>query len=278
MQAIEKLQKKCIIKFTEKEMQIICNSDANEGGIQVWSAIKVDSIFTAYRIQSNAENEITVSLSSEALLAALQSAAPPSTYEAEEVVVKLAKKNDKAVLSFEISGQTVGGHKVRVTHDVRIEVLKPADVARLKEPMCPEPDIHIILPPLQKLRIIVDKLRPMSNILAFRANHNGQIQISISTESVKLDTRWENCSIPTMVSGGLSQEVAEDQAEKPGPDHLFTVLVSIRSFLKFLNSYVVSTTTIACVCQNHCMILYVYIGDAANAGGVLTFYIPAIID
>lgn len=26
------------------------------------------------------------------------------------------------------------------------------------------------------------------------------------------------------------------------------------------------------------MILYVYIGEVADAGGVLTFYIPAIID
>jgi len=37
VQAIEKLQKKCIIKFTETQMHIICNDDANEGGIQVWS-------------------------------------------------------------------------------------------------------------------------------------------------------------------------------------------------------------------------------------------------
>ncbi len=32
------------------------------------------------------------------------------------------------------------------------------------------------------------------------------------------------------------------------------------------------------ICQRHCMILYVYVGDYADAGGVLTFYIPAIID
>lgn len=32
------------------------------------------------------------------------------------------------------------------------------------------------------------------------------------------------------------------------------------------------------LCQHHCLILYVYIGDVADAGGVLTFYIPAIID
>lgn len=37
IQSIEKLQKKCIIKFTETNMHIICNNEANEGGIQVWS-------------------------------------------------------------------------------------------------------------------------------------------------------------------------------------------------------------------------------------------------
>lgn len=37
IQSIEKLQKKCIIKFAETTMYIICNNDANEGGIQVWS-------------------------------------------------------------------------------------------------------------------------------------------------------------------------------------------------------------------------------------------------
>jgi len=38
------------------------------------------------------------------------------------------------------------------------------------------------------------------------------------------------------------------------------------------------TTGIPGICQNHCAILYVYIGDVADAGGVLTFYIPTVID
>ena len=37
VQSVEKLQRKCIIKFGEQEMRIICTGDANEGGIQVWS-------------------------------------------------------------------------------------------------------------------------------------------------------------------------------------------------------------------------------------------------
>jgi len=181
--------------------------------------------------------------------------------------MKLAKKNDQAVLSFEINGLTTVGRKVRVAHDVKVEILRPADVAKLSEPLCPEPDTHILLPPLQKLRTIVERLRPMSDILSIRANNSGCLQVSINTESVKVDTEWKNCKNPKMT-----------EENPPDPEQMFSVLVSIRSFLKFLNSHVVSTTTIACICQNHCMILYAYIGDVADAGGVLTFYIPAVID
>ncbi|GLB44726.1 putative hus1-like protein [Lyophyllum shimeji] len=274
IQSIEKLQKKCIIKFTETNMHVICNHDANEGGIQVWSQIKVESLFTGYRIQSNANNEITMAITSEALLAALKSASSSgaSTYDTEEVIMKLAKKNAQAVLTFEINGLTRVGRRVRVSHDVKIEVLRPNDVARLNEPMCPEPDLHILLPPLQKLRTVVERLKLMSDILAVRANNNGCLRLSINTESVKVDTEWKDCANPKTQNG------SENPEDAPDPNLLFTVVVHIRSFLKFLNSHVVSTTTIACICQHHCMILYVYIGDVADAGGVLTFYIPAIIN
>jgi HUS1 checkpoint protein len=88
-----------------------------------------------------------MSLSSEALLSALKSCQPSTTtnssFETEEVVVKLAKKSDQAVLSFEISGATNVGRAVQVTHDVKIEVLRPTDVEKLREPMCPEPDVRM---------------------------------------------------------------------------------------------------------------------------------------
>ena len=106
----------------------------------------------------------------------------------------------------------------------------------------------------------------MSEVLAVRANSNGRLQISISTENVKLDTDWTNCTNPQMSKWGhyvsllkphhgffhcLFFDTAQDvdptqDHDKPDPDQLFTVLVSLRSFLKFLNSHVVSTTTIAC--------------------------------
>lgn len=100
---------------------------------------------------------------------------------------------------------------------------------------------------------------------------------------------------PASQGGDVDGSNAKDPAEMHG------VLVSHRCLNKFLNSHVVSTTTIACmcpplsamclcafrailtgmrvgICENHCVILYVYIGNVADAGGVLTYYIPAKFD
>ena len=128
--------------------------------------------------------------------------------------------------------------------------------------------VHILLPPLQKLRTIVERLRPLSDVIAVRCNNNGKLQISVQTESVSVDTHWSGCTNPKMgepldfivttatvtpflrvlqAQEGASQNTdADGEAEKPDPDHLFGVLISIKSFIKFLNSHVLSSTTIAC--------------------------------
>ena len=109
------------------------------------------------------------------------------------------------------------GQRVRVAHDVRIDVMKPADVERLGEPMCPDPDVgallalagrytrltrraqaNILLPPLQKLRTVVERMRIMSDVLAIRANGSGCLQLAIHTDDVSVDTVWRNCTNPKM--------------------------------------------------------------------------------
>ncbi|KAL5485879.1 HUS1 [Sanghuangporus weigelae] len=283
IQAIEKLQKRCIVRFTETEMHVICNEET-EDGVQ-------DSLFSDYRIQSNANNEISLSLSPEALSQALRSAASSS-----DVVMKLAKKHAHAVLTFEIilalgsgglsgfgstgmgggGGGGGGSRKASVAHDVLIDMLKPADMRRLKEPLCPEPDIHILLPPLQKLRTIVERMRSMADVLCVQANHRGGLRLSVESDQVRVQTQWSKCIIPNL---GSDRSHTDDPDPDPEPEkdanQWFSVHLSIRAFLKFLSSHVVSTTTIACICEDHCMILYVYIGEVQDAGGVLTFWIPA---
>lgn len=83
--------------------------------------------------------------------------------------MKLAKKNDQAVLSFEISGTSkVGMRRVKVTHDVKIEVLKPGDVERLGEPLCPEPDVSLVR--ILMLLYQPFKIRSISSFQLFKSS------------------------------------------------------------------------------------------------------------
>ena len=178
-----------------------------------------------------------------------------------------------------------------------------------------------MLPPLAKMRTVVERMRNLSDVIAVRANSSGCLQLSASTEVVKADITWNSCTHPRIskapsrpmalvvhasrilfdpvAADGASQINDEDEAEgreRPDPKQLFSVLVHTRSFLKFLNAHAVSKTTIACtngtffhpfrddnfslvgICQGHCLISFVYIGDSADVGGVLTFYIPSVLD
>lgn len=77
----------------------------------------------------------------------MASAAAPDGAAGPSPLPRLAKKDDQAVLSVHISGTTRMGRAVLVSHDVRIEVLKPQDAGRLREPMCPEPEVRSPLRP-----------------------------------------------------------------------------------------------------------------------------------
>ncbi|KDQ13494.1 hypothetical protein BOTBODRAFT_66718 [Botryobasidium botryosum FD-172 SS1] len=267
IQSVEKLSKRCIIKLSETALQIICAE--TEGGVQVWSRIKVDSLFSEYRIQSNSNNEINLELSTESLLQALKSA-----NESSEVMFKLAKKGDHPVLTFEILTKSHQGKKMQITHDVRILVKKPSDMEKIKEPLCPEPDVHIVLPPLSKMRIIAEHFSQVSNMIGVSANRSGELILSIQTDDVKVETQWSGCEHPIIPKEVTASQEPQEEAEVD-PAEYHRILVTSRSLLKFLSSYVISTTTIACICSDYCLIMYVYIGEVDDAGGVLTYYIPS---
>jgi HUS1 checkpoint protein len=132
-----------------------------------------------------------------------------------------------------------------------------------------------MLPPLAKMRAVVERMRNLSDVIAVRANSSGRLQLSASTEVVKADITWTNCSHPRIgchpapllhvlccptltpffslfspAADGASQANGVDQdeqeREQPDPNKLYSVLVHTRSFSKFLNAHTISKTTIAC--------------------------------
>ncbi|CUA70886.1 Checkpoint protein hus1 [Schizosaccharomyces pombe 972h-] [Rhizoctonia solani] len=266
VQTMEKLSKRCIFKMNETTVQIICLGETDVG-VQIWSKIPVDSMFSDYRIQSNANNMISLEVSTEPLSQGLRSASA-----AQDVIVKLAKKNDQPVFSFEAQTESRQGKKMLVTHDVRITVMKAVEIEQIKEPLCPPPDLHIILPPLKELRTIVEHMQRLSDVVAISATPGGELVFAIQTDDVRVSTTWENCQRPT-VEGEAPNPEHEDN-----PDQKYGALVAVKSLIKFLTCHMFSNSTVASICANFCIIMYVYIGSVTDTGGIITFYIPARLD
>ncbi|KAF8339769.1 checkpoint protein Hus1/Mec3 [Cantharellus anzutake] len=269
VQTVEKIAKQCVMRWSPEELQIICEGGDNEGGVQIWSKFRVASLFTDYRIQSNSENMIHMQISTEPFVQALRSA-----QSSPDVVIKLAKRDELAVLRFDFQAVSHQGKNIQVIHDVRVHVMRQEEIARLEEPQCPEPDVHIILPPLTKLRTVTEHMRPLSSLMGVSATRSGRFSLRIQTDEVSVETDWTGCETPR---APYSEQAEREDVD---PDEWYRAIVSVKSFLQFLSSYVVSTTTVASICHNHCVIMYVYIGDHRDphgGGGVLTFYIPARI-
>ena len=66
----------------------------------------------------------------------------PLTICSYRLVRRLVKRGEVPVLSFEISAATRMGRPIRIAHDVRVDIVRREDTSRLKEPMCPEPEVR----------------------------------------------------------------------------------------------------------------------------------------
>ncbi|OCF33100.1 HUS1 checkpoint protein [Kwoniella heveanensis BCC8398] len=276
------LAKTCVIRLSPEQVHFIVPGNEGSTGVQVWSQVKVSTLFDSYKIESNANNEIWLELHLDSLMKVLRSADSSvggigestrhtATLSDADVTLKLNKKGNQPIWAFEIRGKTAARKSMSITHEIDVKILSPKRQQELQEPLCPQPDIHVVLPNLYEMRNLVSRLSHVADDVKVSANHEGTLDLSVNSPRVKLSTTWKDLGVPQ------SNAVQEDDNEEPPPppDKMFSANVSIKGLLKFLTSHLVGGTAIACICEDHCLIAYVYIGELNEAGGVLTFFIPA---
>ena len=178
-----------------------------------------DTIFDQYTIQSAANNVINLEVPLSSLQRALRSA-----LQATSASIRLTKKNDVPLLALTIVTNTMmgnggdmppsasagftdpdasistgnsfgtdinidmsGGIRERetiVTQDIPVRVLSPAQVEGIHQPVCREPDVHILLPSLMQLKSLSDRFTRLS--LAAKATTNNP---AIATTNVSNGSR-----------------------------------------------------------------------------------------
>ena len=238
------------VRLSEKDVRFTV---VPEQGSQVWAVLQIDTIFDeTFTIQSAApENSINLEVPLQPLYRALKSATT-----AIGASIRLTKKDNIPLLSLTITTTVLSstpasfndtqrgpdpdtqafreepldagfGRADRdtiVTQDIPIRVLAPASVQGLHEPVCREPDVHIILPSLMQLKNISDRFtklavsggRGTSGVgggskakkLELSANMHGCLRLSRKTDAMSIGSTWTGLINPEL--DPLSVEGGED--------------------------------------------------------------------
>lgn len=193
-----------------------------------------------------------------------------------------------------------------VTQDIPIRVLAPASVQGLHEPLCREPDVHIVLPSLIQLKNISDrftKLALSGNTksssgfkgsgskapkLELSANMHGCLRLSLNTDGMGINSTWTGLNNPDLdpvsVEGGEEGVAAHPStrmkqygdAEGISDEGWATVRIDGTDWGRVLGVGRLGGRVIACFCHENALILYVYLAsDHEDTESVLTYYVSS---
>lgn len=185
--------------------------------------------------ESNANNIIGVEVSLENLGRALRSG-----WESTDFVMRLSKSAGYPVLSFTINY----GNNV-VQHMVRCRLMPPNAWLSVREPVLPDPEVHIIMPSAQHVRSVSERFRNLSDRLTILANMAGQFGIAVATDEVSAETRWSGLINPELNPERM--EGAEPHASHARVREKFIGLsVDARDWINLLRVHILARRIIAC--------------------------------
>ncbi|KAI8871502.1 cell cycle checkpoint [Ramicandelaber brevisporus] len=312
--SIDKLAKQCALRLTPTRIYFVVLGEA-QGSMQVWSQLSVDLIFTEYRIESVTNNEIYLEIPVDTMLRALRSvqSLANTSFGGGDTVIRLTKNGLQPIFIISASMQSRAGKPLELVQEVPIRLLSATQMGNIREPMVPEPQVHIMMPPLLGLRSIAERLRSISDAIIISANMDGELILRGESEFVHVETAFQGLINPEMDMNASSQSTvtsgnqgdANDIGSNSSSDNsnsnsntrdqrvplssardkqkFAEARVDLRSFIKFLHSYhVTPSNVVCCIIEGHALVLYVYINSGIGFGsdfsqqtrGVLTYYLP----
>ncbi|KAI9469151.1 Checkpoint protein hus1 [Coemansia sp. RSA 989] len=275
VQCIEKLSKNAMLKLTQDKLHIIVLTDM-DSGLQLWSDVVAVALFSEYRVESLHNNEIYLEFNIDNLQRALRSA-----QGAQRVTLKLTKKQNLPVLSLVIKNISGTGREMTLNQDVPVRVLTPDQVSAIMEPQVPTGPVHIMMPPLNSVRSITERLKLMGDRVSIAANREGQVTMRVANDRVEITTYFRGLQ-------NMTHDSSEPSSQLDRPSHEFyTATVDMKNFTRFLQSYHIAPKNIVCcILEHRALVFYVYIGSTSMFGdagvdnlndqtcGSLTYYIP----
>jgi len=251
-QTVEKIEKTVSVHLTPKKIQLIYVSSE----LQLWSGMNAASLFDDYVVESKNNNNISFNINLSHLIRALK-----SVVLAQDIQMKLTKKASVPYLT--LSANVMPTKAILVTQDVPVEVLPRDWMEGMQEPVLPDPQVSIMMPPLKKMKVVIERMKNICDVLQIQANLAGEMTLKVQTDLAVISTFYRKLEHPQM-----------DGRDPPGiADTVATAKVDIKKFNKVLTSHQVNpSNAICCIVEGSALVLHVLLDDL-----YLTYYMPLII-
>lgn len=185
-----------------------------------------------------------------------------------------------------------------VTQDIPVRVMRLNVERPMEEPTVAEADVNIVLPPLLQLKAVSDRFTKLAHTtggtgtaasagpkLELSANMYGTLRLRLVTDTLSVETVWNDLENPPMNEAALPMPLAEHPSTKfreAGPDKFASVLVDGRDWSRVLSVGRLDGRVIACFSDANTLVLHVYVSQPDDDGNnaveeisSITYYVTA---
>ena len=149
--SFERIAKNAVFYLSPDTVNISLITDASSAP-KGFAELRVQQLFSEYRIESQSSNSILVEVSLQPLQKALLSC------KSSQCQIKLVKRGDRPCLCVEVHSTANDSSTLNIQHDVPIKLHKASDILHYIPPDVPPPHVALELPRNYKLKAVVEKL------------------------------------------------------------------------------------------------------------------------
>lgn len=237
MSTVNKILKVCVLRLTPEKIFFILPDQITHGGVSMWCELKQANFFDVYQLDgySSNDNEIYLEVVAENMCRALKSAS-----NAKCLKIRLSRKQVPC-LTFEIELPSLLSTARTVTHDVPVSVIPRRLWDDFQEPEMPDFHVCVCMPPLQRVKNVVERLKNLSTYLTIMANQNGDMALQVETELVSARTTFRSLEIPN-----VPDENSQATSKLWSKDEFACARIDIKKFLQFLSGQQINPYKVVC--------------------------------
>ena len=255
------MAKDCLIVLCREDWKFMLNERfVAQAHPQCYATTPIAYAFSHYMLESRAsENEILLQVNIRNLLAAFKSA---KEFSGGLTILKLTKKNEKPLLSFEMWRDDGDELSVKVIQDVSVKPIQHSKLYLYEEPTLGQYHGSCSLPKLKSIKTVIERMRIISDSVSsekadiYINNNDGRFLLEISTDHCRLKT----------IYGGLALEnkhIHNQQSSNQRRNEYIKAQIELKYLLKViqaLNPLQIKQTIIA-ITKKTCVTVHARLTD-----------------